>query len=92
MIWLLTHPLPPSPVSKLDRRYTERLRKIDNLLTGEGEGGGMGKESDHHTTARMPGPLLIIQYPLLYLSPASSNCGNDHVGIDVGTRHHHHLR
>ncbi len=35
MIWLLPHPL-PSPVSKLDRRHTGRLRKRDNLLTEEG--------------------------------------------------------
>jgi hypothetical protein len=37
MIWLLAHPLPP-PVSKLDRRQTGRLRKRNNLLTGEGGG------------------------------------------------------
>ncbi len=41
-IWLLPHLLPPSsPVSKLDRRHTGRLRKRDNFLTGEwGTGGG----------------------------------------------------
>jgi hypothetical protein len=33
MIWPL--PPPPSPVTKLDRRHTGRLRKKDNLLTGE---------------------------------------------------------
>ncbi len=33
MIWPL--PPPPSLVSKLDRRHTGRLRKKDNLLTGE---------------------------------------------------------
>jgi hypothetical protein len=31
--WLLPHPL--SPVSKLDRRRTGRLRKKDKLLAGE---------------------------------------------------------
>ncbi len=39
----LVAPPPPSPVSKqykLDRRQTGRLRKRDNLLTGEGEGWG----------------------------------------------------
>ena len=30
---------PPPPVSKLERWHTGRLRKRDNLLTGEGEGG-----------------------------------------------------
>jgi hypothetical protein len=35
MIWLLAHPLPLSLVSKLDRRHTGRLRKRDDLLTGE---------------------------------------------------------
>jgi hypothetical protein len=49
MIRLLAHPLPPSPVSKLDRRHTGRLRKRDNLLTGEEEGS--------NTRAREPGPL-----------------------------------
>jgi hypothetical protein len=39
MIWLLLHPY-PSPISKLDRRYTGRLGKRHNLLTGEGRGGG----------------------------------------------------
>jgi hypothetical protein len=37
MIWLLPHPLPHSPVNKLDRRHTGRQRKRDkNLLAGEG--------------------------------------------------------
>ncbi len=44
----------PSPsrssVSKLDGRYTGRLRKRDNLLTGEGG-------EPNHRTARNPGPL-----------------------------------
>ncbi len=39
-------PPPPSPVSKLDRRNTGRLRKKDKLLTGEG---GVGEEPNHHT-------------------------------------------
>ncbi len=42
--------LPPSLVSKLDRRHTGRLRKRKNLLTGEG-GGRLGEEPNH-TTAR----------------------------------------
>jgi hypothetical protein len=39
MVRFHAHPLPPSSVSKLDRRHTGRLRKRDNLLPGE-EGGG----------------------------------------------------
>jgi hypothetical protein len=35
IIWLLPHPITP-PVNKLDWRQTGRLRKRDNLLTGEG--------------------------------------------------------
>jgi hypothetical protein len=37
VVWLLHHPLslPPSTVSKLERRHTGRLRKRDNLLKGE---------------------------------------------------------
>jgi hypothetical protein len=38
-------PLPPPPVSKLDRRNTGRLRKIIKLLTGEGGGDGGGAKS-----------------------------------------------
>jgi hypothetical protein len=55
--WLLTHPLPPlpPPVSKLDQRHLGRLRKRDNLLTGErGEGNGPGVE---FTPARNLSPL-----------------------------------
>ncbi len=39
MIWLLPN---PSPISKLDGQYTGRVRKRDNLLTGE-SGGGWGR-------------------------------------------------
>ncbi len=43
MNWLLAHTLPPSPVSKFDRRHTGRLRKRDNLLREEGLGRGWSK-------------------------------------------------
>jgi hypothetical protein len=46
---LLLAPTSPSPVSKLDRKTqdTGRLRKRDNLLSGDGEGGaGGGAKSD----------------------------------------------
>jgi hypothetical protein len=40
---LAAHPPPPtSPVSKLDGRYTGRLRKEDNLMTGK-RGRGCGR-------------------------------------------------
>jgi hypothetical protein len=55
MIWLHAHPLPPSPVSKLDRRHTGRLRKRDNVLSSQGEK-AVGEESNH-TTARKPGTI-----------------------------------
>jgi hypothetical protein len=45
------HPL-PSPVNNLDRRLTERLRKRDNLLTGEGAK-GVGEEPSHTTARRL---------------------------------------
>jgi hypothetical protein len=50
MIWLLSLPIPHlSPVSKSDRRrHTGRLRKRDNLLTGE-ELKGVGEEPIHTT-------------------------------------------
>ncbi len=52
-------PLYPSPVGKLDRRHTGRLRMRNNLLTGEGVG-----EEPKCTMARKPDPLYIIQYSL----------------------------
>jgi hypothetical protein len=42
---VLAQPFPPSPVSKLDRRHTGRLRKRDNLLTREIKGVGRGADS-----------------------------------------------
>jgi len=53
MIWLLAHPIPPSPVSKLNRRYTGRLRKRDNLLMGEGVRGGVGEEPNFTTAEKL---------------------------------------
>ncbi len=41
-------PTPPPPVSKLERRHTGRLRKRDNMRTGEGGG---------EEPQEMPGPL-----------------------------------
>jgi hypothetical protein len=38
-------PPTPSPGSKLDKRYIGRLRKRENLLTGEGRGGRRIAES-----------------------------------------------
>ncbi len=43
----------PDPVSKLDRRYTGRLGKRDNLLSGRGR--GWGEESNYMTAAGKPG-------------------------------------
>jgi hypothetical protein len=54
-------PSSPSPVSKLDRRHTGKLRKRDSLLTEGGKGVG---EEPNHTNARKPGPLEIIPYSL----------------------------
>jgi hypothetical protein len=58
--WLHLHPLSSQYI--LDR-HTGRLRKRDNLLTGEEEVGG-GVEPNH-MTAKKPDPLQIIQYSLV---------------------------
>ncbi len=50
---------------KLDRRHTGRLRKERQLADGR-SGKGVGEEPKH-TTARKPGPLLIIQYPMIFI-------------------------
>ncbi len=55
VVWFGSSPSPPSFVSKLDRRHTGRLRRIFNLLTGEG--GKRLWEEPNHATARNPGPL-----------------------------------
>ncbi len=52
----LTPSLPPSPLlsGMLDRRHAGRLRKGDNLLTGEGEWGeGEWGEEPNHTTHKV---------------------------------------
>jgi hypothetical protein len=64
MIWLLP-PSPSSPVSKSDRRYTGRLRKRDNLLTGEGVGG----RSRTLRRRKKPCPLQIIEYSMVRTIP-----------------------
>jgi hypothetical protein len=56
-------------VSKLDWRHTGRLRKRNNLLTGEK--GGKGKEPNHRT-ARKPGTLQYIKYSLGAMVPVHS--------------------
>jgi hypothetical protein len=47
-----------SPVSNLDRRHIGRLRKRDNLLTGEGGGGGRGA---YHMTQES----LVLNHSIL---------------------------
>jgi len=51
-IWLIAHPLPPSPIWKIDWRQTGRLRNRDNLLTGEGLRGA-GEVPNHTTTRKL---------------------------------------
>ncbi len=54
MIWLLPHSPPPSPGSKLDRRFKEDWGRETTGWWERGE--GMGEEPNH-TTASKPGPL-----------------------------------
>ncbi len=62
MIRLLTHPHPPSPVSKLSLFLSLPVWSQVELTDGGGEGVG---EEPNHATARKPGPLYIIQYSLV---------------------------
>ncbi len=68
VIWFGSFAAPPPPitVSKLDRRHTGRLRKRDNLLTGEGVGGGWGAESYNcqKTWSSVNHSILSGQHPL----------------------------
>ncbi len=59
----ISRPSPPPPSDKLYRRYTGRLRKRDNLMTGEGGGGGRGTESDDRKKAWSS--IKIIQFSLV---------------------------
>ncbi len=59
MILLLSHPLlSPSAVSKLNRRHAGRLRKRDNLLTGE-RGRGWGRSQ---IIQRRDCPVLSLSF------------------------------
>jgi hypothetical protein len=63
-------PPPPTPVSRLDRRHTGRLRKRDNLLGGEGGwGGGHGAESHDRKKA-----WYSINYSILSVSRGTWSC------------------
>ncbi len=68
-----TTPSPLSPVSKLDRRNTRRLRKR-HIMLWRGERQGRTKSYDRK---RKPSPLYIIQYslhgPLSYSDHRSSD-------------------
>jgi hypothetical protein len=74
VIWLLPHPLsPPNTVSKHARRHTGRLRKRDNVLTGE-EGGGGAKSYDGEKFWSSESPRLpYFLTPGYYMNPAI-NC------------------
>jgi hypothetical protein len=76
-IWLLAHPFPTSPNSKLDRRQTERLRKRDKLLTEE-EGMGWARSQ-----------IVRPQESLgLYKSSNTLLCSGDIEYVDVCQRVH----
>ncbi len=57
------HPNPPSLVIKLGWRHTGRLRKRDNLLTGE----GVGEEPNRTTRERL---VLYKSFNTLWLYPS----------------------
>ncbi len=77
MIWLLAHPLPPSPISKLDRRHTGRLRKRDNVLTG-GWGEGEGEEQNQYDRKKA-WSSITIKYFLEGQFNSSKSGGNKRV-------------
>ncbi len=65
MIQLLAHPPTPSPVSKLDRRHTGRLRNRDNMLTsdgGEGGGGQWAESYEHKKTFSSMNHSILSAY------------------------------
>ncbi len=63
MILLLPSPL---PVNKLSLYLSLPVCRQSSLVTGEGDGGG---EEPNYSTARKPGPIWIIQYPLQKCPP-----------------------
>jgi hypothetical protein len=54
MIWLLEHPLPPTPL--LSVSFTGETEKERKVADGRIEGKWVVEEPSH-TTARKPGPL-----------------------------------
>jgi hypothetical protein len=71
---MICHPL-SSPVSKLDRRHIERLRKRENLMKWEGAGGGGGARSYdgektrfsiNHSLLSEPEPHACDMCPTVY--------------------------
>ncbi len=90
MIWLAPWPsLPISPVSKLDRRHTWRIRKRDNLVRG----GGMGWERSQIIQRRES--LVLYKYsilsalasmPCLFLSPSLRDKAHGGVLCTFSTR------
>ncbi len=60
VVWFGSSPT-PSPVSKLHRRHTGRLRKRETTCSRERAEEGVGEEP----TAGKPGPLKVVQYSLL---------------------------
>ncbi len=68
MIGLPTPPLPPSLVSKLDRRHTGRLKKRDNGLTGAGGRDRMRGRSHILALYKPYKPLNILCFILHLIS------------------------
>jgi hypothetical protein len=60
--WLLPHPSPPSPVSKLSVFLSLPVCHLSSFLTGEAGGCRGGAKSYDHEKAL---PLLIIQHSLV---------------------------
>jgi hypothetical protein len=87
MIWLLAHPFaPPSPVSKSDSRHTGRLRKRDNFLTGEGEGGKGVLEEPNHSTEKKEGFYKLFNALWLVPSRYSPIHNSPPPPADLGTK------
>jgi hypothetical protein len=84
MIWLLPYtPSPPSPVSKLDRRHTVRLRKERQLAYGAGGRRWWGRRESLYKSFNTLWCRLCVMVVNVYVTCMNCRTGAQtfHIGL-----------